>query len=209
VGEDHPVHVDVRILAATNRDLGAAVKAGSFRQDLYYRLNVVGLHLPPLRERREDIVPLAEHFAERFALRYGLERAQLTADLLARLEARPWPGNVRELENTIERLLALADGPVVGVEALGVGSGELPGIETEPAPSEQEDAAGEARATGASTATPSGAAPLGLKDRVAVLERGLIAAELERCHGNQSEAARRLGISRPTLIDKLKKLGLK
>jgi two-component system, NtrC family, response regulator HydG len=187
VGEDRAVPVDVRILAATNRDLAEAVRQGSFRQDLYYRLHVVALHLPPLRERREDVAPLAQHFAERFALRYGLDRVRLSPELLARLGARSWPGNVRELENTIERLLALSDAPEIGAEALG------------------DEAAGATELAPAASEPPSP----GLKDRVAVFERGLIAAELERCHGNQSEAARRLGVSRPTLIDKLRKLGLK
>jgi DNA-binding NtrC family response regulator len=212
VGEDHTVHVDVRILAATNRDLGEAVKAGSFRQDLYYRLHVVGLHLPPLRERREDIVPLAEHFAERFALRYGLGQVKLSPELLARLETRSWPGNVRELENTVERLLALADGPVIGAEALSEGPSRdtAPVIDASGANGEPtSDAPPEAPGSSPSTAVAGSTVALGFKDRMAVFERGLIAAELERCHGNQSEAARRLGISRPTLIDKLKKLGLR
>jgi two-component system response regulator HydG len=214
VGEDHAVRIDVRILAATNRDLGEAVKAGTFRQDLYYRLDVVRLHLPPLRERSEDIAPLSQHFAERFALRYGLDRVRLAPELLRRLEARAWPGNVRQLENTIERLLALTDGPVIDAAALaeeGAGEETLPPDPVRDAPDEPTGQAASAhgREAAASAALGGGAAPLGLKDRVAVFERGLIAAELERCHRNQSEAARRLGISRPTLIDKLKKLGLR
>jgi len=185
LGADRPVRVDVRIVAATNRDLSAAVGSGGFREDLFYRLDVVQIQVPPLRERSEDIVPLAQHFAERFAHRYGLGPPQLSPELLANLQDASWPGNVRQLENTIERLLALADGPNIGVEAL-TGLDEAP-----------------------SKPSPRTAAALSLRERVAMFERGLVLNELERCHGNQSAAARRLGISRPTLIDKLKKYGLR
>ena len=214
VGEDQSVRVDVRILGATNRDLADAVRRGAFRQDLYYRLNVVSIALPPLRERLVDVKPLCQHFLERFRLRYGLAKVRLAPELVAKLEGQSWPGNVRELENTVERLVALSDGELLGLGALhtepfalGDSGAELRAAEPSP----------EAEAQGTTTPDPSKLEPellraagrLGLKDRVAVFERGLIAAELERCHGNQSEAARRLGISRPTLIDKIRKLGLK
>jgi DNA-binding NtrC family response regulator len=183
VGDERTVKVDVRILAATNRSLPEAVAAGQFRQDLFYRLNVVALPLPPLRERPEDIAPLAEHFAARFAVRYGLETVRLTERLIARLQAAPWPGNVRELENALERLVALSEGPEIDGDPFeGEGEGEP---EAEPS------------------------AKLGLRERLAGFERGLIQAELSRCQGNQSEAARRLDISRPALIDKIKKYGLR
>jgi len=186
VGEDTTVKVNVRILTATNRDLAQAVREGTFREDLYYRLNVVEIHVPPLRDRPEDVVPLAEHFTARFADRYGLEGVHLSDRVLARLRQSHWPGNVRELENVVERLVALADGPQ---------------IDEDPFDPEARAGAG------------GGAEPLdrrlGLKDRMANFERGLIAAELGRCQANQSETARQLGISRPALIDKLKKYGLK
>jgi two-component system response regulator HydG len=185
VGEDRTQRVDVRILATTNRDLVAEIEAGRFRQDLFYRLNVVQLELPPLRVRPEDIAPLAEHFTERCAHRYGLGEVRLSAAALAKLQSASWPGNVRELEHSIERLLALAEGPVIEADALLAGGPE------------------------ASSRDAKRSGQLALKERMAIFERGLIAAELERCHGNQSEAARRLGISRPTLIDRLKKHGLR
>ncbi|MDY0001934.1 MAG: sigma-54 dependent transcriptional regulator [Polyangia bacterium] len=194
LGEDRAVGVDVRLLAATNRDLMEEVDRGRFRQDLFYRLNVISILVPPLRERPEDIVPLAEHFAALFGERYGLPSARLSDRVLRLLEARPWPGNVRELGNTVERLVALADGPVID---------EDPFARTE---TDLQPADAGAALVGADPAQPS---PLGLKERVAAFERGLVSAALERAGGNQSEAARRLGISRVTLIDKLKRHGLK
>ncbi|MCA9528052.1 MAG: sigma-54-dependent Fis family transcriptional regulator, partial [Myxococcales bacterium] len=116
VGADRPVRVDVRLIAATHRDLRAEVAAGRFREDLFYRLDVVNVHLPPLRERPEDIVPLAEHFAARFGRQFGLPDLRLTPRLLRRLEADPWPGNVRALEHTLESMIALADGPILDVD---------------------------------------------------------------------------------------------
>ncbi|MEZ4473469.1 MAG: sigma-54 dependent transcriptional regulator [bacterium] len=113
VGADRPVRVDVRLIAATHRDLRAEVAAGRFREDLFYRLDVVSVHLPPLRERPEDIAPLVEHFARRFGRQFGLPDARVSPRLLRRLEADPWPGNVRALEHTLESMIALADGPLI------------------------------------------------------------------------------------------------
>jgi two-component system, NtrC family, response regulator HydG len=177
VGEDRPVAVDVRVLAATNRDLSSEVSAGRFRKDLYYRLDVVHVVLPPLRERPDDILPLAEMFAERVGERFGLGPARFTERARLQLEAAPWPGNVRELEHAIERTLALAAEPVLDDVLIDHGG-----------------------------APPSS---VSLKQRLAAFERGIIAAELGRCHGNQSEVARRLGVGRVTLIDKLKRYGLR
>jgi two-component system response regulator HydG len=180
VGEDRAQKVDVRILAATNRDLGREVEAGRFRQDLFYRLNVVTIRVPPLRERPEDVVPLAEHFARRFGDRFGIEKPRLSERLVARLTQSPWPGNVRELEHAIERLMALATGPELDVELL-VDEPTAPAVD----------------------------GALGLRERVGRFERGLLAEALERCLGNQSEAARQLGIGRVTLIEKMKRHGLR
>ncbi|MBK9752383.1 MAG: sigma-54-dependent Fis family transcriptional regulator [Nannocystis sp.] len=121
--------VDVRVVACTHRDLRAEVAAGRFREDLYYRLAVLELRVPPLRERREDIPVLADSFARRYAARFGLESVQLAPELVASLVARPWPGNVRELENCMARLVALSSDGRIGSEALAesatVGPGNL------------------------------------------------------------------------------------
>ena len=183
VGEERTVPVDLRLIAASNRDLAAEVERGRFRQDLYYRLGVVRIHVPPLRERPEDIVPLAEHFAARYGERFGAGDIRLGAGLLERLRAHRWPGNVRELENTIERLVALAPEPLIDGD---------PFADAAPAGGDADPAQAQA-----------------LKERVAQFEKGLITEELGRCQGNQSEAARRLGISRITLIDKMKRYGLR
>ncbi|NMC70012.1 MAG: sigma-54-dependent Fis family transcriptional regulator [Myxococcales bacterium] len=179
VGEDRPVRVDVRVLAATHHDLARDVEAGRFRKDLFYRLDVVSIRVPPLRERPEDIAPLAEHFARRFGDRFGLEAPRLSPRVLDRLRRHDWPGNVRELEHVVERLVALAAGPEI----------------------DDDPFAGDAAAD--PTVGP------GLRERVAAFERGLVAEAMARCQGNQSEAARQLGISRVTLIDKLKRHGLR
>jgi len=180
VGEDRAVRVDVRILVATHRDLQAEVAAGRFREDLFYRLNVVVIHLPPLRERREDIDPLLDHFLHEYARRFGLSRCALGPGLRAELQGREYRGNVRELQHLVERAVALA--PADGnIESLELESGGGAGVEE---------------------------APLGLKERVEAFERGLLREELRRCGGNRSEAARRLRIGRVTLLDKLKKYGI-
>ncbi|PKN59511.1 MAG: sigma-54-dependent Fis family transcriptional regulator [Deltaproteobacteria bacterium HGW-Deltaproteobacteria-14] len=179
VGSDKSEKVDVRVIAATHKDLVAMVRTGEFREDLFYRLNVVPLHLPALRERPEDVLPLARHFAERAARRYGLGEVRLTPALEATLTARPWPGNVRELENVVERLVVFATGPVLDVDPLVFDDGG-----------------------GATEAPP-------LKEQVARFEKGLITEALARSGGNQSEAARQLGVNRATLLDKLARYGLR
>jgi two-component system response regulator HydG len=181
VGEDRAWRIDVRILAATHRDLAQRVATGLFREDLYYRLKVVHLHVPPLRQRPEDIPVLARHFLGRFAQRFGTAPVAITSELLARLSAHPWPGNVRELENALESAVALS---LDGALDLSL----LPG--------------------GASSDTPSASVRAGLKERVGAYERGLIVAALEASKGNRSEAARTLDVSRATLHDKLRKYGL-
>ncbi|HET9449579.1 MAG TPA: sigma-54 dependent transcriptional regulator [Aggregicoccus sp.] len=179
VGESRTERVDLRVVACTHRDLAEEVRAGRFREDLYYRLNVVELVVPPLRERREDVPLLAEEFCRRYAQRFGLEDARLTPGLLAALQAREWPGNVRELENCVARMLALSSGGPLGVEALE--GSEQPHPVTSSAP---------------------------LREQLAAFERELLARTLESTQGNQSEAARRLGLTRVTLIDRLKRHGL-
>jgi two-component system response regulator AtoC len=172
--------VDVRVVACTNRDLSAEVSAGRFRQDLYYRLAVVELLAPALRERREDIPLLVDDLRKRWAVRLGIEEVRFAPALTVALTARDWPGNVRELENAIVRILTLGDGGEVGVEALKwLAPGESPVEGTGP-----------------------------LRAQLDAFERQLLARVLADCGGNQSEAARRLGVTRTTLLDKLKRHGL-
>jgi two-component system, NtrC family, response regulator HydG len=180
VGEERARRVDVRVLAATHRDLEEGVRTGAFRDDLFYRLNVVHLRIPPLRERPEDVPVLARHFLARFADRFGISPLHVPPALFDRLAAHSWPGNVRELENALEGLVALS--PPDGLDlSLLPGGGAPPGDD---------------------------GAPLGLKQRVEAYERALVVEALRAARGNRSEAARRLGVSRVTLHDKLRKYGL-
>jgi two-component system, NtrC family, response regulator HydG len=185
VGEEKARVVDVRVIAATHRDLEERVRTGAFREDLYYRLNVVQLHIPPLRERPEDVPVLARHFLARFVDRFGLATFTVPPALYDRLAAHPWPGNVRELENALEGLVALSPSD-------GLDLALLPG----------------GAAAHADEAAVPGAASLPLKQRVEAYERGIIVEALRAARGNRSEAARRLGVSRVTLHDKLRKYGL-
>jgi two-component system response regulator AtoC len=186
VGSGRIEKVDVRIVACTNRDLEAEARAGRFREDLYYRLAVVELVAPALRDRREDVPLLAREFARHYADKFGVADVQLTEPLMRELARADWPGNVRQLENLVARMIALSSGGVLDVDAL-----EGRGVEQ--------------AARGAEGALDSG---LSLKEQVEAFERGLIARALDQSQGNQSEAARILGMSRPTLIDKIKKYGL-
>jgi len=177
-----PVPVNVRILAATHRDLERAVREGHFREDLFYRLGVVPLVLPPLRERLADIVPLAEHFLTLSAGSGAAKR--LSAEAAARLLAHPWPGNVRELRNAMERVGVLARRPVIAADDLDF---------LQPTPT-------------AASATDwlEGDLP----GAVARLETAMIRRALLSCHGNRTEAARRLNIHRQLLYEKLRRYGL-
>jgi two-component system response regulator HydG len=193
VGEDRPTPVDVRILAATHRDLAAMVREGRFREDLYYRLKVVTLHVPSLRERPEDLEALARHFLARFAERFRVPPVPLTPALLARLSAWAWPGNVRELENALESAVAMSPEGTLDLSL-------LPGAPLAPAGEggRADGGEGEGRAGGRA----------GLKERVEAYERALVVAALAETGGNRSEAARLLDIGRATLHDKLRKYGL-
>jgi DNA-binding NtrC family response regulator len=196
VGEDHAERVDVRIIAATHRDLMQMAAEGKFREDLYYRLKVVHLRIPPLRERPEDIAMLARHFLGEFSRRFGAGPFKLTPSLLERLSAYSWPGNVRELENALESLVALSQGtdldlsllPEASVPAAGDGGASAPASPPVAAASESAQA--------------------DLKTRMDAYERGIIVAALESARGNRSQAARNLGINRATLHGKLRKYGL-
>ncbi len=183
VGSQNETRVDVRIVAATHRDLPGMVANGSFRDDLYYRLNVGRIEVPPLRERSDDIVPLAQHFLKAIAAQIGVATPTLAPGVDAMLKAYPWPGNVRELRNVIERATLLCAG--------AIGSEHLPRELARHTPSPTAEAG-------------NGAAAAGLVD----VERAHILAIMAQCAGNRTHAAELLGISRPTLRSKLRQYGI-
>jgi DNA-binding NtrC family response regulator len=189
LGGTHPVKVDVRILAATNRDLATEAARGRFREDLYFRLNVVQLRIPPLRERAEDVLLLAGFFCERYAKVNGLPRRSLSPQARAMLLAHPWPGNVRELENAIHRAVLLAEGHEIGADAIELSA---------PPPRPAAEAAPEV--TPAAAARPVTAL---VGRRIEEVERELILETLTNCLGNRTRAAEMLGISIRTLRNKL------
>lgn len=194
VGATEHRKVDVRIIAATNRDLQKMVREGTFREDLYYRLHVVALRVPPLRERADDIPLLVEHFLRRLAERDGRVKA-LSQACLERLMAHRWPGNVRELENEIERLWVLSgEDELIGGEHLS------------PAIGRGSDAAGRAPETSESPGIVI--AGQTLPEAVESLERQMIAEGLRQSKGNKTRAAEALGISRRNLIRKVQTYGL-
>ncbi len=183
LGASKPVKVDVRIIAASNRNLSEEVHKGTFRDDLFYRLHVVPVHLPPLRERSEDILLLIDHFISAFSTEYKLEPKTIAPEALNKLHLYAWPGNIRELQNVIERLFALCPRPEIGLA-------DLP-----------EPIAG---ASGAPVAFQAEAQLPSLEE----MEKSLIAAALGKSQGNKNEAARMLGIDRQRLYRKIEKYGL-
>jgi transcriptional regulator with GAF, ATPase, and Fis domain len=185
VGAGRVERVDVRVVACTNRDLAAEARAHRFREDLYYRLAVVELIVPPLEEHREDIPALAAEFARRYAERFGMGQVRLAPELVEALQRAEWPGNVRQLENSIARMVALGGGGEIGVAAFNGAPARAAEPGAEPPPDDT----------------------LSLREQVEALERSVIARTLASVAGNQSEAARRLGLSRGSLIDRLKKYG--
>jgi two-component system, NtrC family, response regulator PilR len=186
VGSAREEIVDVRILSATHKELAAEVDSGRFRQDLYYRLNVVELRVPPLRERPEDIEPLALHILRQIATRWGLSGLSLAPCALARLVEHHFPGNVRELENILERAAVMVDGTVIDVEAL-----DFP----ERGPAQRQ------------AAMPIDSS-VGLDDHLAEQERTALEAALAKTGGNRTAAARLLGLSFRQFRYRLKKLGI-
>jgi two-component system, NtrC family, response regulator PilR len=188
VGGTKPVYVDVRIIAATNRDLAQAMARGAFREDLFYRLNVIAVNLPALRERREDIALLANHFLQKFATETGVPTRLLSPEALACLESSPWPGNVRELENVIERAVTLEPGPIIRLESL-----------PEPMRRVRESAVYRVELP------PEG---LNLDDIIEGIERDLIRQALERAAGVQSRAAQLLGTGFRSFRYRLQKFGM-
>jgi DNA-binding NtrC family response regulator len=188
VGGNAPLTVDVRIVAATNRDLEAMVRERAFREDLFFRLNVFPIELPPLRQRPGDVPRLAAFFLER----HGVPAAHLGAAALEALERHAWPGNVRELENALERALILAGSDPIGVEHLSFARGA---------------AAAPAAVAGGAPGWVPVIPPEGLS--LEVLERELIVQALERAAGNKSRAARLLGLTRRTLYSRMERHGLR
>ncbi len=210
VGGHRSQRADVRIVSATNQDLLALTQAGRFREDLYYRLNVVPLTLPPLRARVEDVPALARHFLE-IAAKEGLPRKLLDSHALEALRQHSWPGNVRELENLMRRLAVLERGDTITAAAVIAGIGQGVRLLAPPATAEGEGLAAAAAAHIAHYFAEFGAGlpPDGVYDRLlAEVERPLISACLDATGGNQLKAAKLLGINRNTLRKKLTDLGL-
>ncbi len=195
VGSGRTVPVDVRVVAATNKDLTAEIAAGRFREDLLYRLNVVPIEVPPLRARRGDIPQLIEHFADQLTEQAGLQSKRFDPDAVKRLAAYDWPGNIRELRNAVERLLILANGPVVTGEAVeriaGLGQGE----------------GGDARRTDGLAGAPWTRAAT-FEEFKQIAERTYILAKLQENDWNVSETARTLDMPRSNLYKKIERYGL-
>jgi len=185
VGGDVTRPVDVRVVTATARDLEAEVAAGRFRSDLYYRINVVRIHIPPLRDRLEDVPELVHHFVTLFNKRLGLGVTGVSPAAMRLLIEYPWPGNVRELENVIERALVLAEGKAIEVEHLPVA----------------------VRAPNATNAVPD-VLDLSVKRQTEALERSLIKDALDRTGGNRTRAAKLLDLSHRALLYKIREYGI-
>jgi two-component system, NtrC family, response regulator AtoC len=188
VGDARSIKVDVRVLAATNRDLAQDVSQGKFREDLFYRLNVVALKLPPLRDRPEELPALAERFIAQHASRLGIPRKDISSEALVLMQEWRWPGNVRELENALERALVLSEGDEISPEAL------------------PEEMRGVHKASGPPPTPPEG--DLSVKRAQRALEAGLIRQALERTGGNRSRAAELLELSPRALLYKIREYGL-
>jgi DNA-binding NtrC family response regulator len=196
VGGTKPVKVDIRIIATSNRDLAEAVKHGTFREDLLYRLNVVNLRLPALRERPKDIRALAHHFARKYAEANGVGYRPISSQTERLLLSYNWKGNVRELENTIHRAVLLAQGPDITPEAIRLPDGTQVGPSTIPV---MQNASVQSAVVSATAVTRS------LVGRtVSDVERDLILDTLDHCLGNRTHAANILGISIRTLRNKLR-----
>ena len=199
VGSSESIKVDVRLVAATHQNLERLIEEGRFRQDLYYRLNVISLTMPPLRDRREDIPELAVHFLRSFATRTGRPVVQLDDDVLALLKEYSWPGNVRQMENVIERALVVAEGELITLADLPADIIEQVSLESAGRNEEEEDDE-EAELV-----------PVGIQGERSERhrkERERLIRALSSARGNKAEAARALGLARSTLVSRLKKHGL-
>jgi two-component system response regulator AtoC len=207
VGGLQDVEVDVRVVAATNRDLRAEVAAGRFRQDLYFRLKVVPIPVPPLRERRDDILPLADHLLARLAPELGRPQAALSDAARAAMRAYDWPGNVRELANAVERAVICAEADAIAPEDLPMDEQVVVPVRDQAAA--LREAVPETRNPKPEAQLPPGSLVLPPEQRnLAAVEALLIRAALAESGGQKSKAADRLGINRTTLYNKLKELGV-
>ena len=187
VGGTRPIATDIRVLAATNRDLDGAVQAGRFRADLFYRLNVIRIVLPPLRDRRDDIPALAQHFLVRYAAETKRHVRRIAAEAMDLLEQYPWPGNVRELANTIERAVVLCAGETITPADLALPGAHLPPRSPDPIPVVE---AG------------------GFHEQINAYRRQVLLTAMQRTNGNHTQAAKLLGLNRTYLLRLLQKLNV-
>jgi len=190
VGASHPVHVDVRVIAATNKDLEEEIARGNFREDLFYRLNVIPFFVPPLRDRKEDIPLLVKEFLQQFGAEYGRPHVEMTEDALAALKQYHWPGNVRELRNLVERVL------ILNPKTLRIERKHLPMLVYRDS------------ARDANKASGRGEEFTSLLQAREAYERDYILKKLDEFHGNVSRAAEGLGLERSHLYRKMKALGV-
>ncbi len=202
VGDARPRFTDIRVIAATNRPLGELMASGQFREDLFFRLSVFQIHLPPLRERREDIPALTEHFLRQSRLP-NVAEPPLSTDVLAELCARPWSGNVRELRNAVEHAAIVARGRPIHVEHLPPRAKSTTSAET-PEVAVQDQIA---RWAAQKNRTGDGSSPLH-EQFLELVEPPLLRTVLDHCDGNRAAAALMLGIHRATLRQKLRKYGV-
>jgi DNA-binding NtrC family response regulator len=192
VGGVNTIRTDVRIITATNKDLEAEVKLGRFREDLYYRLNVLPIHLPPLRDRKDDIELLVRYFLVQFNQKLKKKITGLTPETLAALKAYAWPGNIRQLENVLERMILMSEGQVLSVEDL---PDEISCLVVSRMESDHQESQPSLKQI--------------VRRQTQSLERELIEKALEETNGNVTRAAEKLGLSRKGLQLKMKELGVK
>jgi Nif-specific regulatory protein len=188
VGGSRPISADIRVLAATNRDLDEAVKAGRFRADLFYRLNVIRIVLPPLRDRKEDIPALAQHFRARYAAETKRPIRRISAEAMDLLSRYDWPGNVRELANTIERAVVLCAGETITTADLALPGTHPPSRSHDPIPAGEAD---------------------GFHDQINNYRRQVLVSALRRTNGNHTQAAKLLGLHRTYFLRLLRKLNIR
>ncbi len=205
VGGSAPVKIDIRLIATSNRDMEEAVRNGQFREDLYFRLNVINLPLPALRERQADILPLAQMFADKYSAQNGIPARKISAAAAQKLQAHNWPGNVRELENAMHRAVLIAQSDEIEDSAIMI-SGQKSAPQAQVADKTVQITAEKALAVAGGNNNAAEAAPL-VGRTVADVERQLILNTLDHCLGNRTHAANILGISIRTLRNKLKEYG--